>query len=403
MEVVGREGCVGLDTLPTEILLKIFDHLEVKFITDVLVKVCTLFRDLAEDSSNWRIRVRRRWPGQYPALPPDYPINWTHACTELEEENRLWKDEGAGMLECSNGAAHYASVDVVHVMDSIVVSGSRDHSMNVWSSHPSSQHMEPVSKHADAHAGWIWSLASQDDLLISGAWDSCVKFWKVGATGLTPARDKAQLKTAVLCMDIHENRIVAGTFDNKIVQLDAREDVKRMSYYKSHSRPVLKVKITPTKIYSISEDTNLVIHDRVAGKLYKKLKLPQITENLGQKNYPLSMDTVGNCLYVGDSAGHLNLFDTTSDTAFQFVQSYKTGHGGRLTGVQSGMGAVITSATDGVINIFKPVRDLNLLSSIKLDGGNVVTGISYKNKVLAAATCNNTVYIWRPKSQLHSN
>ena len=120
-------------------------------------------------------------------------------------------------------------------------------------------------------------------------------------------------------------RIVAGTFDNKIVQLDAREEVKKMSYYKSHSRPVLKVKITPTKIYSISEDTNLVIHDRVAGKLYKKLKLPQITENLGQKNYPLSMDTVGNCLYVGDSAGHLNLFDTTSDTAFQFVQSYKTG------------------------------------------------------------------------------
>ena len=80
--------------------------------------------------------------------------------------------------------------------------------MNVWSSHPSSQHMEPVSKHADAHAGWIWSLASQDDLLISGAWDSCVKFWKVGATGLTPARDKAQLKTAVLCMDIHEHRYV---------------------------------------------------------------------------------------------------------------------------------------------------------------------------------------------------
>ena len=84
--------------------------------------------------------------------------------------------------------------------------------------------------------------------------------------------------------------------------------------------------MTPTRIYSISEDTNLVIHDRVAGKLFKKLKIPQVIDQQeGQRRYPLSMDAVGNCLYVGDSSGNLNLFDTTADTAFQFVQSYKTG------------------------------------------------------------------------------
>ena len=118
---------------------------------------------------------------------------------------------------------------------------------------------------------------------------------------------------------------MAGTFDNKVVQFDTRESVTKMSYYKSHSRPILKVKITPTKIYSISEDTNLVIHDRVAGKMFKKIKIPQMSENEGQRSYPLSLDAVGNCLYVGDSSGNLNLFDTTADTAFQLVQSYKTG------------------------------------------------------------------------------
>ena len=120
-------------------------------------------------------------------------------------------------------------------------------------------------------------------------------------------------------------RAVAGTFDNKVVQFDTRESVTKMSYYKSHSRPILKVKITPTKIYSISEDTNLVIHDRVAGKMFKKIKIPQMSENEGQRSYPLSLDAIGNCLYVGDSSGNLNLFDTTADTAFQLVQSYKTG------------------------------------------------------------------------------
>ncbi len=120
-------------------------------------------------------------------------------------------------------------------------------------------------------------------------------------------------------------RAVAGTFDNKVVKFDTRESFKKMSFYKSHSRPVLKVKMTPTRIYSISEDMNLVIHDRVAGKLFKKLKIPQVMDQDGQRRYPLSMDAVGNCLYVGDSSGNLNLFDTTADTAFQFVQSYKTG------------------------------------------------------------------------------
>jgi WD40 repeat protein len=239
-------------------------------------------------------------------------------------------------------------------------------------------------------------VASQDDLLMTGAWDSCVKFWQVTPTGLAQTREKIQLKTAVLSMDICENRAVAGTFDNKVVQFDTRESIKRISYYKSHSRPVLEVKMTPTKIYSISEDTNLVIHDRVAGKLFKKVKIPQVLETEGQRRYPLSMDSVGNCLYVGDSSGNLNLFDTTADTAFQFVQSYKTGHAGRVSGVWSGMGSIITSGTDGAINIFQPSRDLQPLASLQLDGGNVVTGISYKNQILAASTCNNAVYIWTP-------
>ena len=40
----------------------------------------SFFRDLAEDSSNWKIRIKQKWPGQYPALPPDYPVDWTKAC-----------------------------------------------------------------------------------------------------------------------------------------------------------------------------------------------------------------------------------------------------------------------------------------------------------------------------------
>ena len=85
-----------------------------------------------------------------------------------------------------------------------------------------------------------------------------------------------------------------------------------------------------------------------------------------QTCYPLSMDSMGNCLYVGDSAGNLNLVDITAESALQFVQSYKTGHTGRITGVQSSLGSVVTCATDGAIKIYHPSSNLEPLSSIQV-------------------------------------
>jgi WD40 repeat protein len=90
----------------------------------------------------------------------------------------------------------------------LIVAGSRDHSIHLWSSQPENEEMKPVSKHPDVHSGWVWSMASQDDLLLSGAWDSSVRFWQVTQTGLQQTRDKVQLKTAVLSLDICENRYV---------------------------------------------------------------------------------------------------------------------------------------------------------------------------------------------------
>ncbi len=44
---------------------------------------------------------------------------------EREEETRLWKSNGNtnGMKMRSNSTSHYASVDVIHVIKSLVVSG----------------------------------------------------------------------------------------------------------------------------------------------------------------------------------------------------------------------------------------------------------------------------------------
>ena len=76
------------------------------------------------------------------------------------------------------------------------------------------------------------------------------------------------LKVAVLSTDMLEHTAVAGTFDKKVVIMDTREEVKKMTYYRSHSMPVLGLRVTDRHIFSLSEDRTLVIYDRAAGKRY---------------------------------------------------------------------------------------------------------------------------------------
>jgi len=64
---LGEEG-LRLDTLPAETLLHVLEYLDVKFITETLSQVCVKFRVFAINDETWRIRISRRWPGQYPAV-----------------------------------------------------------------------------------------------------------------------------------------------------------------------------------------------------------------------------------------------------------------------------------------------------------------------------------------------
>ena len=75
-----------LDGLPNELLLHIFQYLDVEFILQavskvlsiysatircnayILLKVCNLFHELASDETTWRVRVAKRFPGRDPVF-----------------------------------------------------------------------------------------------------------------------------------------------------------------------------------------------------------------------------------------------------------------------------------------------------------------------------------------------
>merc|ERR1711902_151895 len=134
-------------------------------------------------------------------------------------------------------------------------------------------------------------------------------------------------------------------------------EVKKMTYYRSHSMPVLGLHITDRHILSLSEDRTLVIYDRAAGKRFKRLTIPG-------GSFPLSLSLSWNSLCVGDKSGTVPLIDTSQ----------------------------------GDIRIHHPDRCLGLMGTVNNPDCGELAQISYSsapgNQTLAAGFSNNTVKIW---------
>lgn len=386
---------LSLEKLPTEILLHILQYLEVEFIKTVVSKVCAYFNSIAKDPMTWRVRLSRRFVGQFPPIPPPEDFSWSKACHFRETEAFLWgkADKMTASLTCST--AHYAAVDAVHVMDNVVVSGSRDRGISIWTLDQvfkgNEEAIKPALRNPDMHKGWVWCFSSQDDSLVSGSWDNTVKFWQVTPTDLSQTRKAINLKVAVLSTDILGNKIVAGTYDKKVIQLDKRQEERKMSYFRVHSKPVLAVKVTDRHILSLSEDQTLAVYDRAAAKRLKKVTIP------GQQ-FPICMSLQGNSLWVGDKGGNLHLLDLTGDS-FEVVDTINKIHSGRVTSLHSGLGSLITASSDGDIKVFHPSRRPELITTLKNPDCGEAAQISYneKKEILAAGFSNNTVKIWAAK------
>jgi len=359
-----------------------------------VARVSSHFKEIISDPATWRIRVAKRFPGQYPALPPSpwAPLDWSFACCRREAESSHWISSSSltPAVECGN--AHYSCVDAVQILDDVVVSGSRDRGINVWSLHDGLESGAPSLKNPGAHKGWVWSLSRvprEPNMLVSGSWDNSVKFWQVTPTSLVEIRKAVNLRVAVLCTSVHGDQVVAGTYDKKVIMMDRREGNKKTTYYRSHAMPVLAVKATERLILSLSEDRNLCVYDRRAGKRLSRLPIPG-------HSFPLCLSLSDHCLYVGDKGGNLHLLDPSHDR-FDIVHEYSGLHKGKINSVVHGLGSVITGASDGDIKVWQPSRALEPMARLGNPECGEVGRLDYcvDRQILAAAFSNNTVKIWR--------
>lgn len=391
-DVQYSEEPLTLDKLPIEILMYICNFLDAKFLVRSLSKVCRSFQDLFVSDIYWKTRIKKKWPKPY---PPVYDDNfcWREACIVREECFRVWSKPDTTCHHFFYKEAIFAPVDAVHLMNNgtILASGSRDRYLNVLDlskynpDDPASIKAMKVFSDHKAHKGWIWSLASHENTLCSGSWDTYIKLWDLD-NGVKEY-NKYKCKSAILGIHFEANQIYAAGYDRHVYIIDPREsEVHRKRY---HRRPVLCLAADDKYIVTGSEDKTIAVFDRRAGQVYKTIQL---------ESFAMDISFSHQQLWVADKEGNLQLYDASLGQ-FKHIKTYDVGHKGKATGVIYSPGAIFTSSTDNTIKVLEPNLSPAAITTIN-DHTAPVTRLAYQNGVLASAGSDVSVGIWIPKQTL---
>ncbi|GFN90348.1 F-box/WD repeat-containing protein 9 [Plakobranchus ocellatus] len=310
-------------------------------------------------------------------------------CLAWDDSHRVWIDP-----ETQTNHFVYShnvgGVDAVHLMNNgqLVVSGDRNRDLNLidLTKYPGpaagSAQKEDMLVHADrtTHNGWIWTVDSVDNMILTGAWDMHIRQFDAAA-GCPLVRDY-KCTSAILSLFAEEDEVFASCFDKKIYFIDRRSS--NLSFRVFHTKAVLCITGNDKYIISGSEDKRIAIFDRRAGKIYKIFKL---------ESYPLCLSYYDNQLWFGDRTGILHLHDGT-DGMFKHIGSYDIGHTQKMTGVINTSGAVFTCSGDGTVKVLEPTREPDVLTSLT-SHKKEVADVAYSHGVLASAG-DDCVSLWLP-------
>ncbi|XP_070595647.1 F-box/WD repeat-containing protein 9 isoform X2 [Erythrolamprus reginae] len=383
-----EETSSGLLSLPLELILEICSYLQARFVLHVLPLVCKTLRDILQDEVTWRIRLLKRIGNCYPVVEGN-DFNWPTACIELEEHLQQWAEDGKNTEYFSLTEGHFASVDAVLLLQGgdLCVSGSRDRNVNLWDLRQLGKAPEKVlvkvlgTERNGTHKGWVWSLASRDNCVCSGSWDSTVKLWDIVADG--KQFGEISEKAPVLCLSYLPDILVTGTYDKTVSVYDPRAAYVPVMSRRLHSKAVLSLAADEHFILSGSEDRTLVCFDRRTNSVLQRLQLD---------TYLFSMSYQGSQLWAGDTHGMLYVFENNGGH-FQHIRYFDVGHRSQITGVQYSLGALYTTSTDKTLRIHIPTDPPKVICS--QTHSYVLNGVCAEGNMAVAASGGLSLEVWK--------
>ncbi|XP_028311444.1 F-box/WD repeat-containing protein 9 [Gouania willdenowi] len=287
-------------------------------------------------------------------------------------------------------SAHIAHVNSVLLLGgegAVCATASRDWNVKLWdlqeSPNGTERHNLLGQGEFNTHRGWVWCMASQGSLLATGGFDKTVRLWDLQAAGA--ARGRIGTGAAVLCLSCQPDVLLVGTFDKRITMYDTRAGDQLVESLSLHVNAVMCLAADDKFIFSGSKDCTVCVYDRRAAKVLKKIRL---------KSYLLSMSYSGSEVWAGDNMGRLHCL-SMHNGVLNPPSQFNVGHTALITGIHRTSGSLYTCSSDGTIKVHIPCAPPRTLCTLDHRAG--INGLSVEAGVLAAATGDLSVEIWRPR------
>lgn len=383
----------SLESLPNEILFKIFSLLDAQFVTDVIGKLCTRFALVLGDPSFWKAKLISRWPKPYP-VTADEDFNWKEACVEREQHFKQWTNWENEMKCIRVTDAHIGLIHSVLLINggSSCVTGSRDRDLKIWDVRdqdtPAEGHNLLLHSVPVAHDGWIWALHCVGNTLHTSSFDSTFKSWDLecGLSALNSFLVRAPVTT--ICSS--DGELVLGCCDGTIYRYDLREPGGPSPCYGPVRGVVTCMAADNKTILAGTVTARLCAFDRRTRKL-----VPDLGIRFKQNN-PTALSFDSRQLWVGMRNGTVHTVDMTSTPSkiIQTVEVPPSKARGMVSSIQHTLGSVLVSFVEVPMVALEPTLDPAVIAWGP--EWQRVTRFHFDGRTLATVG-SESLEVWHPK------
>ncbi|OZC11986.1 hypothetical protein X798_01167 [Onchocerca flexuosa] len=337
--------------LPCELILIILNYLPSRDLWQNVRLTCRFFATIIADENYWKRKLQKNLEVELPSGQLYGSVSsLSHCCARTEEETERWKNGKLGQLICAVG--HDGTVDAVTLMKSsackrLCISGARDRALIIWDLDAIANEMGSENwklyEFSEAHQGWIWSVCRADmDMFYTCAWDRYVKQWQI-VNGHVDQLCDVQMASAVLCVINDGTTAVCSTFGRKVVVMDARNSLQKITDMLYHRSAVFDLVQMPDSnyLYSCGEDRRLACVDK---------RMWEVVNDLELEAYAQTMSLRQGQLLCGTTDGKM-LFIDPSD--LKIINEIFIGSGG-LRQVRLNIGSQMCITKDRFFKVFTP-------------------------------------------------
>ncbi|CAG9530656.1 unnamed protein product [Cercopithifilaria johnstoni] len=337
--------------LPCELILIILSYLPSRDLWQNVRLTCRFFATIIADQSYWERKLQKKFEVELPSCQLYGSVSsLSHCCARTEEETERWKDGKLDRLICAVG--HDGTVDAVALMKSsahkrLCISGARDRALIIWDVDTITKGVRrenwKLYEFSEAHQGWIWSVCRGDaDTFYSCAWDRYVKQWRI-VDGHVNALCDVQMASAVLCVINDGTTTVCSTFGRRVVVMDARNSLQKITDILYHRSAVFDLVQMPDSnyLYSCGEDRRLACVDK---------RMWEVVNDLELEAYAQTMSLRQGQLLCGTTDGKMLSINPNDLTV---ISEVFVGSGG-LRQVRLNIGSQMCITKDRFFKVFTP-------------------------------------------------